>query len=92
MTTSHTPGPWALNRGGDETYRVIDATDMNELSVIATVHFHDDGEGETKANAKLIAAAPNLLAALQAIVAGSWNDDYELILKNARAAIAKATS
>ena len=68
----HTPGPWNIEWGmaqGGEGHHVVDGRDMNELSVVATVHFHDDAEGETKDNAHLIAAAPDLLAALKSIAA-----------------------
>ena len=73
----HTPGPWRIEwemaHGG--------------LSVVATIHFHDD----TEANARLVAAAPELLEALQEIVR---NDPYRQSSAGviARAAIAKATS
>jgi hypothetical protein len=64
MTNKHTPAPWhiewAMAQGG-EAHHVCDSRDMSELSIIATVHFHDDEAGETKANANLISAAPELL-------------------------------
>ena len=91
----HTPGPWSLEHIDGETYRVIDAMDMQELSRIATVHFHDDAVGETKANACLIAAAPELLEALR--IARDHIDMAALEISHCkyaeriRAAIAKAT-
>lgn len=69
MTGKHTPGPWHIEWSmaqGGEAHHVCDSRDMGDLSTIATVHFHDDTEGETKANARLIAAAPELLEALEA--------------------------
>lgn len=92
--SKHTPGPW-IGAGpsfGDPLPRYI-----NE---IVTVDENDDGFAETicrlpfdyldaenEANALLIAAAPDLLDALQSLVNHLTDDDYEI----ARAAIAKAT-
>ena len=65
---AHTPGPWLIEwnaaQGGEGHY-ITDSKDMVELSRIAAVLFHDDADGETRANAHLIAAAPQLLEALQ---------------------------
>ena len=64
---AHTPAPWLIEwnaaQGGEGHY-ITDSNDMGELSRIAAVLFHDDA-GETRANARLIAAAPELLAALE---------------------------
>ena len=57
-TTKHTPGPWKV----DEIYGLI----MSEESEIAAVHGASGGPKEAKANAALIAAAPDLYAALEA--------------------------
>ena len=65
---AHTPAPWLIEwnaaQGGEGHY-ITDSKDMVELSRIAAVLFHDDADGETRANARLIAAAPQLLEALQ---------------------------
>ena len=65
---AHTPAPWLIEwnaaQGGEGHY-ITDSNDMGELSRIAAVLFHDDADGETRANARLIAAAPELLAALE---------------------------
>jgi hypothetical protein len=63
----HTPAPWAVNHIDGEKFRIVDSRDLDQLSFIATVHFHDDEEGETKANARLIAAAPELLNRLDSL-------------------------
>ena len=68
MSAKHTPGPWLTQWGaaqGGDGHHIIDTKDMGELSRIAVVLFHDDAEGETASNARLIAAAPELLEALQ---------------------------
>ena len=77
--TRHTPGPWRI---GDAGFTVFGPPKPGALAeTIAPV--------KSRANARLIAAAPDLLAALQAAlpIGGPhrwWHDD-------ARAAIAKAT-
>ena len=74
---AHTPAPWLIEwnvaQGGEGHY-ITDSKDMAELSRIAAVLFHDDADGETRANARLIAAAPQLLEALQTTAANlrSW--------------------
>ena len=60
---AHTPGPWLIEwnaaQGGEGHY-ITDSKDMGELSRIAAVLFHDDADGETRANARLIAASPTM--------------------------------
>jgi len=79
----HTPGPWMLGNGSRATgFTVKIASD--ELLV--------GGYGlKSEANARLIAAAPDLLAALELIERNStkadWADDIWAALVNA---IAKA--
>jgi hypothetical protein len=71
----HTPGPWELCTKGDYgdfdgNSRVIIGDDRR----LAVVHVSDE---ETDANARLIAAAPLMLAALDEISlgAGPFNQD-----------------
>ena len=59
MTTKHTPGPWHV------TGYHVEA----RAGAIATVCDAGDDDTEGDANARLIAAAPELLAALQGLVA-----------------------
>ena len=60
---AHTPAPWLIEwnaaQGGEGHY-ITDSKDMGELSRIAAVLFHDDADGETRANAHLIAASPTM--------------------------------
>ena len=60
---AHTPAPWRIEwntaQGGEGHY-ITDSNDMGELSRIAAVLFHDDADGETRANARLIAASPTM--------------------------------
>ena len=60
---AHTPAPWLIEwnaaQGGEGHY-ITDSKDMGELSRIAMVLFHDDADGETRANARLLAASPTM--------------------------------
>ena len=62
-TTGHTPGPWHTSqRTGDETsVRSLDGSIVAECNTLAD-------RGQELANARLITAAPAMLAALQCIV------------------------
>ena len=103
----HTPGPWKIerlsigSRGGSNTCWMIGPMDAC---------IYDDwrprangiSEAENEANARLIAAAPDLLAALENIrdtiescyIAGGWvpldAEEMESIVEMATIAIAKA--
>jgi len=89
--SAHTPGPWgcAYTSNYAHDYRITreDKTPLL-LTVIANDH------SEQRANARLIAAAPDLLAALQLCERALEERDAEAeeyAAKAARAAIAKAT-
>jgi L-alanine-DL-glutamate epimerase-like enolase superfamily enzyme len=102
MTTQHTPGPW-IGAGpsfGDQFPRyTTEITTEDERYgdghiQICELPFHHHDE-ENEANARLIAAAPDLLEALKDIVE-FWDsivptDAVNQMHINARAAIAKAT-
>lgn len=86
--TKHTPGPWAVIADGPT--RVV-ATDTSRPWRIAVVDSPSDADPDVDANARLIAAAPELLAALEEVTstcldAGFHGSD----LARSRAAIAKA--
>jgi len=59
---AHTPGPWTIN----DAHEVI-AT--SERVPVADCGFVNRSDADNDANARLIAAAPKLLAALRALVA-----------------------
>lgn len=82
----HTPGPWEACDPGDYSdfdgnSRVILGDDMR----IAVVQWSPANAEMDDANARLIAAAPDMLAALKNVAEG-WGDHNEVL-----AAIAKAT-
>ena len=68
MTTQHTPGPWWVDDDG-----FIAAGFGDDYKTIAEPRCMESrgNEAEIDANAELIAAAPDILAALQA-VADYW--------------------
>jgi hypothetical protein len=84
----HTPGPWNYDRSAYSLY-------VNSGRELVTALSMDGKRLETsEANARLIAAAPDMLNALMDFVSyfGHDNDNgLDEMLTNARAAIAKAT-
>ena len=84
--SKHTPGPWQWTQHIDPTISIY----KDGFGQIARLY--DSSAGTGKANARLIAAAPDLLEALQSIIEDIDSEfgtdcDYN----KARAAIAKAT-
>ncbi len=80
---NHTPGPWKIEQGGGRG-AWIEGTD-GEYAALAA----GNTDERANANASLIAAAPELLEALEAFVEEyAWISDKLSIA--ARAAIAKA--
>ena len=91
METKHTPGPWMQPlQANSVTIRHPHVISDNGEIAIAT---WQGSEQVTNANARLIAAAPELLAALQQTVAWMEGERTAIdALANARAIIAKATT
>jgi hypothetical protein len=87
--TDHAPGPWRVTSTHENARAVVGPTPVADAyRVIALPKNSNDGHWE--ANARLIAAAPDLLAACKAALEGQSIppfEKYEMI----RAAIAKAT-
>lgn len=95
MTAQHTPGPWRVLRpssGIDYNWHVTDEMDTFVAHVFGFSHAVDE---QSRINARLIAAAPDLLVALQSLV--DMDVSYQRgpkvaeAVEGARAAIAKAT-
>lgn len=88
--SKHTPGPWEA-KALDPNHFIVHAGDREGSSVAKTlIPLGLDVVTETvRANAKLIAASPDLLEALLKIVR-DWDGDPE-DMATARAAIEKAT-
>ena len=96
MSIKHTPGPWTVNPYCN------DGAEVRSLAIVARcgaalTHSASDSQSidaaEARANARLIAAAPDLLAALERLFRwGSWpSEEHKQDMESARAAIAKAT-
>jgi hypothetical protein len=77
MNAQHTPGPWRAAYITREEVLVVRSAD-SEVALVAN---------DNDANARLIAAAPELLAALKNLLAGPTWPGAQM---TARAAIAKA--
>ena len=94
MTTKFTPGPWYVGSGtyeGRNIYSAVSVTDDEGFTYQPLVaNAEDDGINCWDANARLIAAAPDLLEFAQQFI-----DRYGMyetwMTAEARAAIAKAT-
>lgn len=81
MSTAHTPGPWFYD-DSNKSRLIINS----EWAAIASIPYLD---AEAVANARLIAAAPNLLAALEHAVETLSAEGFDVSML--RAAITKAT-
>jgi hypothetical protein len=90
MTLEHTPGPWKLRLGTGVQYDYLIEVKGGAL-IAAYPHYSGATKKVTKANARLIAAAPELLAALNALLDDVGRTNSMLGAVQARAAIAKAT-
>lgn len=100
--SAHTPGPWVAARKSSQCW-TIDAPNgdptigYSAWQALAVVYGCDDdrnaGEEVAKANARLIASAPELLAACieaEKVLAGLDDDGCAEACESLRAAIAKA--
>lgn len=91
MNAKHTPGPWT-------TGRAINTVDIGKFSFICPFGANSaDQVAEIKANARLISAAPDLLAALESVTLAieqlvdiKQGSPVAFSVRKARAAIAKA--
>lgn len=88
----HTPGPWRVVHG---TNVMAKRGHGGEASVAACGGYANNFDGgayvaESEANARLIAAAPDLLAALEAVTLLPGFEPEEPYGQAVRAAIAKA--
>ena len=84
-THTHTPGPWhpvTLGASPDHSWAID-----SELVEISRLPEWTDNQAEAEANARLIAAAPEMLEALQSLTHPMASDED---LQNALAVIAKA--
>ena len=94
MTAKHTPGPWYALRGQRNiSIRYKTGDRLLPMVNVASVRGQfptDCPYGSSEANARLIAAAPELLEALQFVMA-AFGEQLSTAFEQAEAAIAKAT-
>jgi len=98
-TPGHTPGPWREGvvywSGPEDRHTAIFST-VNQDKICEVEDWRGTAKEESEANARLIAAAPELLCLLQRFYAATYGNDTDGMLcpldfEQARAAIAKAT-
>lgn len=93
--TKHTPGPWKVIEGVSPIYNQligISASEGSHIGVVAEDRMALPSQWS--ANARLIAAAPDLLEALQTIAdhpTGGVGCNPQSFVEIARAALARAT-
>ena len=91
MSAKHTPGPWEHTGQGDIVGKEDNGYGLGYVDVCGV--YLRTVRGRTNANARLIAAAPELLEALIELAdcgAEAWGEDRPCV-RIARDAIAKAT-
>ena len=97
---NHTPGPWEVHRTGytgrsSAKYVINGQPSKPGNAYRAVAHIKHSTVSPMEANARLIAAAPELLEALQEMYhAFNWGDMNQVetwAIEQCRAAIAKAT-
>jgi len=97
--SKYTPGPWAIRRiaevpgaiCGGVTRQYMRGVGTDQLAMVCSVQPDNGGDEAMEANARLIAAAPELLEALEWLLDDVGRASSMLGAVKARAAIAKAT-
>jgi hypothetical protein len=93
--SKHTPGPWAISSGDFilQNHAAVDAPKHGALALVVWKMEDDELSPECEANARLIAAAPDLLEALETCEAFLLSAGFASsgAYAEASAAIAKAT-
>ena len=94
--SKHTPGPWIFTSEKEcFSPEDCDGDDRGYYAIAGSpeLQIHDPIPGVRYADAKLIAAAPDLLAAcIAASKADPYGGDHDLWMSLVQAAIAKATT
>lgn len=95
MSAKHTPGPWFATQDNGPSWTIR----LDKRATVASISGASLHIGNTEANARLIAAAPDLLAFAaeyvaeieeQAVASGDDVSCFSPLYNVARAAIAKA--
>jgi hypothetical protein len=89
MTDKHTPGPWRWVPQPDYSWQYQDLMSASGEVVLSGEEAPDPSGIElSRADARLIESAPEMLEALEGYISDCTNDECERCIK-ARAAIAK---
>jgi hypothetical protein len=89
--TKHTSGPWTIECGKNYSNEIVGKSKTGKDWVLARTTAAKVGRDQDDANARLIAAAPDLLEALKTLATQAESHGAEGIYwDKARAAIAKA--
>lgn len=94
--TKYTPGPWAIEYTGcsdDTDFDIETATIRAGHIVVAEIECHHESIANIEANAKLIAAAPDMAARLRDIVQAyeiGSSSALQVWIEDTRALLAKA--
>jgi hypothetical protein len=94
MSTQHTQGPWSVTDGHYPSFKEISGPSFKISVVMWATDLTEDDYRKRDADLHLIAAAPDLLKALNAMLTHMGMDEDEWnkpTFDQARAAIAKAT-
>jgi len=87
--TTPTPGPWEISKWTKRF--AIEASSDNYRGLMCEVHREDFDPETAEANARLIAAAPEMLEMLKNIAAGRYDGAPDTARMRARSIVAKAT-
>ena len=85
----HTPGPWFVDHKSPFLVRAGDDIDGRHIAHIGPANYTPRFDVD-EPNAKLIAAAPDLLEALEGLLASVDHGLYGIAISRARKAIARA--
>jgi hypothetical protein len=89
--TKHTSGPWTIECGKNYSNEIVGKSKTGKDWVLARTTAAKVGRDQDDANARLIAAAPDLLEALKILATQAESHGAEGVYwDKARAAIAKA--
>lgn len=86
--TKHTPGPWGWTYDGSSDYSIGQADDP-QVKRVANIYAWQRNHDQAMADCALIAAAPDLLAALKALLTECGGSDDVRIAAEAAIALAE---
>ena len=78
MTAKHTPGPWnPIEQGGDNDWLLLANEDRWVIGFLQNGELHTE---EQRANARLMSAAPDMLAALEHMIK-LWTEERDVFIE-----------